>query len=79
MGLQVTRNPRSEASQELPAQLDREFLRLGKGDQETGELSVASHEHELIPLDELRRTVSELPDTRDPHGHSNAISLCRRG
>ncbi len=28
---------------------------------------MASHEHELIPLDELRRTASKLPHASDAH------------
>ena len=32
--LQVTRNPRPQAGQQLPARLDGEFLRLAEGDEE---------------------------------------------
>lgn len=63
----MTGNTRTEASQEFPAQLDRDVLRLPERDEKPGELSMSSDKHKLVPLDQLRGSAPKLPHAGDAH------------
>src|SRR5262245_11037743 len=46
--LQVARDARTEPSEQLPAQLDRQLLRLAERDQQSRQLPVPRHEDQLV-------------------------------